>query len=80
MIEFYRARINYFYSGTIQQIEFNQLDQNVRGNVDDMINTKTNGEMTNFMGSDTIPEYPPPMISFGANYLKVCFLLFLYFL
>ena len=72
MIEFYRARIGYFYSGTIEQVEFDDLDENVRKPVNTMIDSKTEGQVDKFMNLNTMPGYLPPMISFGANFFKVC--------
>ena len=70
LIEFYRARVNYFYSGTIEQIDFGELNMNARKLINDMMATKTKNQILNFMGQDIIPDYSPPMISLGANTFK----------
>ena len=67
LIEFYRARVDYFYSGTIEQIDFDQLNVNAGRLIDDMVARKTKDKIMDFMAQDTIPAYAPPMISLGAN-------------
>ena len=72
MIEFYKARVNYFYSGTVEEVEFDQLDSNMRTIINQMVTMKTGEKISDFMHHDHLPKYLPPMISFGANFLQVC--------
>ena len=71
MIEFYKARISYFYSGLLEQVDFNALDIKIRRQINQMLADKTNNAVPNFMGNDHIPSYLPPMISIGANIFQV---------
>ena len=73
LIEFYRARVDYFYSGTIEQIDFDQLNVNAGRLIDDMVARKTNDKIMDFMAQDQIPAYAPPMISLGANVFQAEF-------
>ena len=73
LIEFYRARVDYFYSGTIEQIDFDQLNTNAGRLIDDMVSRKTQKKILNFMAQDQIPPYAPPMISLGANAFQADF-------
>ena len=71
MIEFYKARIGYFYSGQLEQVDFNQLDLKIGSLVEQMVASKTNNLVKDFMQNNRIPLYLPPMITFGANFFKV---------
>jgi hypothetical protein len=71
LIEFYKARVGYFYSGVVDPVNFDQLDTEVRSSTNQMINMKTVGQVPDFMYHDHLPAYAPPMISFAANYLEV---------
>ncbi len=71
MIEFYKARGAYFYSGIVEKIDFAMLDNEVRSRTDQLVNMKTEGLVPHFMHHDHIPNYPQPMIAFSANYFEV---------
>ena len=71
LIEFYKARVNYFYSGSVEEVEFDQLDSNMRSVINQMVTMKTREKVQDFMYHDHLPKYLPPMISFGANFLQV---------
>ena len=79
LIEFYKARVNYFYSGTVEEVEFDQLDSNMRTIINQMVTMKTGEKVSDFMHHDHLPKYQPPMISFGANFLQVCKVFYLNF-
>ena len=71
LIEFYKARVNYFYSGSVEEVEFDQLDSNMRTVINQMVTMKTREKVQDFMYHNHLPKYLPPMISFGANFLQV---------
>ena len=71
VIEFYRARISYFYSGQLDQVDFKQLDVKIGQSTEQMIASKTNNDILNFMQGQRIPLYLPPLIAFGANFFQV---------
>ena len=71
MIEFYKARVGYFYSGLLDQVAFAALDLKISRQINQMIADKTNNVINNFMQNDRIPSYIPPMVSLGANVFQV---------
>ena len=71
VIEFYKARVGYFYSGLLDQVAFAALDLKISRQINQMIADKTNNVINNFMQNDRIPSYIPPMVSLGANVFQV---------
>jgi capsule polysaccharide export protein KpsE/RkpR len=71
VIEFYKARVGYFYSGLLDQVAFAALDLKISRQINQMIADKTNNVINNFMQNDRIPSYIPPMVSLGANIFQV---------
>ena len=71
MIEFYKARVGYFYSGLLDQVAFAALDLKISRQINQMVADKTNNVINNFMQNDRIPSYIPPMVSLGANIFQV---------
>ena len=71
VIEFYKARVGYFYSGLLDQVDFGALDLKIGRQINQMIGDKTGNVISDFMQNDEIPSYMPPMISFGANIFQV---------
>ena len=71
VIEFYKARVGYFYSGLLDQVAFAALDLKISRQINQMVADKTNNVINNFMQNDRIPSYIPPMVSLGANIFQV---------
>lgn len=66
--------MSYFYSASVEQVDFEELDSNIRGIINQMVAMKTDNSIPDFMQHDHLPNYPPPMVSFGGNYIQVLLL------
>ncbi len=65
MIEFFKARVSHFYSGTVQKIDFSRFRSEL-GNV-----VSKNAKTKAFLEDLTIREPSKPMSSFDANIFQV---------
>ena len=63
MIEFYKARVSHFYSGSVQKIDFSRF----RSELENLVDDKTKA----FLEDLTIREPSKPMIAFDANLFQV---------
>ena len=63
MIEFFKARVSHFYSGSVQKIDFSRF----RSELENLVDSKTKA----FLEDLTIREPSKPMITFDANLFQV---------
>ncbi len=70
LIEYYKARIAFFYGGVADSADFENAQEDIRDKLDMAIAAKTRGEVEHFaQGSHLHPHRP--MMLLGANYFKV---------
>jgi serine protease inhibitor len=62
--------VDYFYSGSVDQIEFAQIEDKVRKRVNALVETKTKSQIADFVGHDH-PNADRPMAFFAANFFRV---------
>ena len=60
----------YFYSGTVDKVDFSRIDEEIRERTNKMITMKTDGRVKDFMKHDH-PTPEGPLALFAANYFKV---------
>ena len=70
MIEFYKARIGFFYDGVAEKLDFNNFENVVRDDVNAKVAMKSENEVPDFVGH-VHPHAKQPMTVFAANYFKV---------
>ena len=70
LIEFYKARIAYFYGGNVEMADFTNIDEVIRRETNRRVTMKTNNAVKDFMHHDH-PKPEAPMALFAANYFKV---------
>ena len=62
--------LDYFYSGSVDAVDFDRTDPELRNRTNRLVSMKTNGRVTDFMQHDHVtPE--GPLTLFAANYFKV---------
>jgi serine protease inhibitor len=70
LIEFYKARVGYFYGGSVDVVDFSDIDNAIRDATNRRVAMKTDNRVKDAMHHDhPVPE--PPMAMFAANYFKV---------
>ena len=70
LIEFYKARIAYFYGGNVEMADFANIDEVIRRETNRRGTMKTDNAVTDFMHHDH-PKPEAPMALYAANYFKV---------
>lgn len=70
IIEFYKARIAYFYDGDTSVIDFDKVENHLRGEVDEKVSEDTKSPTQDFVGGQSI-HLEPPMAAFAANFFQV---------
>ena len=70
MIEFYKARVQYFYSGMVNQIDFANVEEEIKTAINNQVSMKTEGKVEEiFHHEHPVPD--PPMTFFAANFFQV---------
>ena len=70
VLEFYKARINFFYAGNADKIDFDNFDAEVKGKVDPLISEATSGKVESFLQQNHF-HVSKPMVALAANYFEV---------
>ena len=70
MIEFYKARVRYFYNGLVEKTDFSSIDATIRNTTNRQVAMKTNFKVLDMMHHDHISP-SKPMAAFAANYFQV---------
>ena len=70
LIEFYKARVTYFYNGLVEKTDFDSLDGVIRNTTNRQVAMKTNFKILDMMHHDHISP-SKPMAAFGANHFQV---------
>ena len=70
LIEFYKARIAYFYGGNVEMADFASIDEVIRRETNRRVAMKTDNVVRDFMHHDH-PTPEAPMALYAANYFKV---------
>lgn len=69
-MEFYKARARYFYNGLIENVDYDNIEEEIRELINQMIFMKTNKLVKEFLGHEH-PHPAGPMSFFGANFFQV---------
>ena len=70
MIEFYKARVAYFYGGNVDVSDFGDIDEVIRRETNRRVAMKSGNSVADFMHHDH-PKPQGPMALYAANYFKV---------
>ena len=70
LIQFYKARVQYFYNGLVDKTEFESIDETIRNTTNRQVAMKTNFKILDMMHHDHITP-PKPMAAFAANFFQV---------
>ncbi len=70
LIQFYKARVGYFYGGNVDVADFSEIDSVIRAETTRLAAMKTDNRVSDLMGHDH-PHMDPPMGLFGAAYFEV---------
>ena len=70
MIEFYKARVQYFYSGMVNQIDFANVEEEIKSAINNQVSMKTEGKVEEIFHHEH-PMPDPPMTFFAANFFQV---------
>ena len=71
IIEFYKARVKYFYSGAVDAVDFNDIKNVVRRSTNQMVAMKTNGQLREMVRANDTLSPEKPMAMFVANHIQV---------
>eukprot|EP00094_Tigriopus_californicus_P003673 TCALIF_03534-PA protein Name:"Similar to serpinb1 Leukocyte elastase inhibitor (Xenopus tropicalis)" AED:0.31 eAED:0.33 QI:0/0.12/0/0.55/1/1/9/0/922 len=67
LMEFYKARARYFYNGLIENVDYDQIEEEIKELINQMIFMKTKKRVKDFLGHEH-PHPVGPMSFFGANF------------
>ena len=71
IIEFYKARVNYFYSGAVEAVDFNDIQSVIRKSTNQMIASKTESAIDELVWRNDSISPGKPMAMFVANHFEV---------
>jgi len=69
VIEFYKARVAYFYGGNVDVADFGDIDEVIRRETNRRVSMKSGNSVADFMHHDH-PKPQGPMALYAANYFK----------
>lgn len=70
MIEFYKARVQYFYTGMVNRVDFDDIETEIKGAINRQVAMKTDQKVKEIFHHEH-PMPDPPMTFFAANYFQV---------